>query len=491
MVGTDVPRLTFGQEHFGEASLGDERRTRSLVDLADRFSRHPHGSLPAKCKDPNVLRRCYDLMNVPAVTHEAVLAAPVQRTLRLMRRQTGPVLIVHDGSELDYSGLTSLHGQLGQIGNGFGKGYECLNSLAVLPHSRAVLGLVGQLLHVRPRVPKEETRAERRDREDRESLLWLKAVDAVAEADGVCRRREGAADASEGPTMIDVVDRGGDTFEFMDHEEVVGRRYLLRSKHNRCIRIGHEGAGPPSKLHDYLRSLPEQGRRPLSLPERAGRPARQTTIAVAWAAVELTPSKEHRAGGRRQPLRTWALRVWEPTPPTKGEEVEWLLLTNLAAPSAEWAWEKVDWYCCRWQIEEFHKAQKTGCAIEELQFERVERLRLMIALLSVVATTLLGLRDQSRDQTLRELPATEAVDAEQVEVLSGWRYGRRRALTAGEFFQALARLGGHQGRRGDGEPGWQVLWRGWADLQQMVAGARATRCPKDAPPEEPSPDASG
>jgi hypothetical protein len=112
---------------------------------------------------------------------------------------------------------------------------------------------------------------------------------------------------------------------------------------------------------------------------------------VAWAAVELTPSKEHRAGGRRQPLRTWALRVWEPTPPTTGEEVEWLLLTNLAAPSAEWAWEKVDWYCCRWQIEEFHKAQKTGCAIEELQFEKVERLRPMIALLSVVATTLLAL----------------------------------------------------------------------------------------------------
>jgi hypothetical protein len=92
---------------------------------------------------------------------------------------------------------------------------------------------------------------------------------------------------------------------------------------------------------------------------------------------------------------------------------------------------------------------------------------------------------------LRELPATEVVAAEQVEVLSGWRYGRRRALTVGEFFQALARLGGRQGWRSDGEPGWQVLWRGWADLQQMVAGARATRGPKDAPPEEPSPDASG
>jgi hypothetical protein len=483
MAGTDVPLLTVGQEHFGEAYLGDDRRTRSLIDLADRFCRHPHGSLPHKCQDPNALRRCYDLMSVPAVTHEAVLAPHVQRTLRLVQQQTGPVLMVHDGSELDYSGLTALHRDLGQIGNGFGKGYECLNSLAVLPKGRTVLGLVSQLLHVRPCVPKDETRAQRRDREDRESLLWLKAVDAVAEATRRCRRRSGLAGPPEGLLEVDVADRAGDTFEFMDHEDLLGRRYVLRSMHNRCIRVGHGGGGRAGKLHDHLRALPERGRRPLSLPERDGRPARETVVAVAWAAVEATPSKEHRSNGRRRPLRVWALRVWEAAPPARGEAVEWFLLTNLPVEAAEQAWEKVDWYCCRWVVEEFHKAQKTGCTIEDLQFERAERLRPMIALLSVVATTLLGLRDLSRDAALRDLPATEVVDEERVEVLSGWRYGQRRALTAGEFFRALARLGGHQGRRGDGEPGWLVLWRGWADLQRMAAGARAARCPKAAPPE--------
>ena len=480
MVGTDVPRLTFGQEHFGEAYLADDRRTRSLVDLADRFRRHPHGTLPHKCKDPNTLRRCYDLMNADAVTHEAVLAPHVQRTLRLVQQQRGVVLILHDGSELDYSGLTSLHEQLGQIGNGFGQGYECLNSLAVLPEGRTVLGLVSQLLHVRPRVPQDETRAQRRDREDRESLLWLKAVDAVAEATRRCRRRLGLSGPPEGLLEIDVADRGADTFEFMDHEDLLARKYVLRSKHDRRIRVGHGGDGPSAKLHEHLRTLPERGRRLLSLPGRGERAARETTVSVAWAAVEVPPSKERRCQGRRQPLSAWALRVWEATPPASGEAVEWFLLTNAPVEAAEGAWEKVDWYCCRWLIEEFHKAQKTGCSIEDLQFEKAARLRPMIALLSVAATTLLGLRDLSRDAGLRDLPATEVVDEEQVEVLSGWRYGRRRGLTVGEFFRALARLGGHQGRRGDGEPGWLVLWRGWADLQRLVAGARAARCPKDA-----------
>ena len=101
----------------------------------------------------------------------------------------------------------------------------------------------------------------------------------------------------------------------------------------------------------------------------------------------------------------------------------------------------------------------------------------MIALLSVVAITLLNLREMSRNPQLQEQPASTVVPVEQVEVLSGWRYGQRRALTVREFFLALARLGGHQNRKKDHPPGWLVLWRGWQSLQLMVAGARAARTP--------------
>ena len=66
------------------------------------------------------------------------------------------------------------------------------------------------------------------------------------------------------------------------------------------------------------------------------------------------------------------------------------------------------------------------------------------------------------------VPATEVVDEEFVDVLSGWRYGEIRALTVREFFRALARLGGHQNRKCDGAPGWLVLWRGWMKLQLMA-----------------------
>ena len=52
---------------------------------------------------------------------------------------------------------------------------------------------------------------------------------------------------------------------------------------------------------------------------------------------------------------------------------------------------------------------------------------------------------------------------------------RSRHLTVREFFLALARLGGHQNRKCDGDPGWLVLWRGWMKLQAMLDGYRAAQ----------------
>ena len=39
----------------------------------------------------------------------------------------------------------------------------------------------------------------------------------------------------------------------------------------------------------------------------------------------------------------------------------------------------------------------------------------------------------------------------------------------------LGRLGGHLGRKGDGEPGVTVLWRGWTSLYETVETLRALK----------------
>jgi len=465
MMTPSPPTPSFGQLHFGTAALRDQRRTRSLVDVADRLARHPGGTLPDKFSDPNALRRCYDLMNCPHVTHAAVLRPHCDRTRVLLAEHQGVVLLLHDTTVLDFSSRKTLHDQLGPIGNGQGHGYLCVNSLAVDASAGTVFGLVNQILHVPVAVPAGETLAQKRQRETRESRVWLQAVD-------------GSGPAPAGYLWVDVCDRGADTFEFLAHEHQQQRHYVLRICHDRRIRAGHHAEAPRTLLWAHLRSLPEQGRREVYVHSHDGRPGRRATVALRWAAVQVLPPHNQRGLYRKEPLAVWAIYVREVGPPPPGSEaVEWVLLTNVAVATVEQSWERVHWYENRWVVEELHKAQKTGCGIENPQFEEVERLEPMIALLSVVAVGLLQLRDASRDEAQQGQPATAVVHKEYVEVLSGWRYRERRPLTVREFFLALARLGGHQNRNKDQPPGWLVLWRGWTKLHLLAEGARASRRP--------------
>jgi hypothetical protein len=337
--------------------------------------------------------------------------------------------------------------------------------LAVTPQ-RQVLGLAQQMLHTRRRVPKGETRSQRRQRPDRESLWWKKSSATIPAA-------------PPGKLWVDIADRGGDILEFLEYEEQAGKCYVVRSQHNRRVQILKilcENGPQTVKLHDHLRTLSVQGSRAIAVPAGPGRSARTAVVGVAWEELKLLPPPQPRGEIRGEPLRVWALRVWEPEPPPGEEGLEWILLTNVPVHCVLEAFERVDWYCCRWVIEEFHKAQKTGCEIERMQFSYADRLQSAIAVLSVVAVWLLQLRDASRDRVLQTQPATQWVPQTWHEVLSLWRHGEiRQDWTVHDFFMALARLGGHQNRKHDHPPGWIVLWRGWSELQTIVAGATLHR----------------
>jgi hypothetical protein len=453
---------TFGETHFGQAALGDPRRTRCLVRIADQIYRHPGGTLPAKLHEPKDYKAMDRLMNRPEATHAAVLQTHRQHTLRQLGQTDRVVLLLHDTTELDYSGLRSV-ADLGPIGGGHTRGFLCHNSLAFDPQRHEVLGLAHQILHRRRHVGRQEPVRAKRERLDRESRLWIDGVTAVGPA-------------PEGCCWVHVADRGADTFEFLAQPWGPHDGFVMRSKVNRVIRRGHDPDGPKDYLHTYARTLPLQGRRQVVVSARPGQAERQAVVAVAFAPVLLWPPHVRRGLYEKRPLPLWVVRVVEVDPPPGVKPLEWILLTNREVATLEDAWERVDWYECRWVIEEYHKAQKTGCAIEELQFTTSGALTPMIALLSVVAVALLNLREASRRPDAQERPATDLVDARYVAVLSAWRYKKvRKGLSIHDFFYALARLGGHQNRKRDHRPGWLVLWRGWMALQHMVDGAEALK----------------
>jgi hypothetical protein len=472
------------QRHFGAARLGDARRAKRLVNAADHILRQPLGSLPEKLENWAELIGLYRLVSADEVTHAAVLEPHRQQVLARMRERPGGggggggggvVLLIHDATELNYTHVEALRDQLGQVGSGAGRGrgYIAHHTLAVTPR-REVLGLVNQVLHRRRSVDKGETRAAKRGHPDRESRLWVAGCEAC-----------GTRPPPPGCTWVDVTDRGGDTFEFLSYAHANGRRYVIRSAKDRRL-CGEDHVGDDrlhDHLHAYARDLPTLGTRVVEVPARAGRrAARRATVAVAAGPVTLAAPPPYRARGEHdgRVIDTWVIRVSEVDPPPPAADVggplEWILLSNRPAATFAQASESVDFYACRPLIEDYHKGLKTGLGIERLQFAHADRLEPAIALLSVVAALLLGLRHAARAPDAGVTPAAAVVPPLWVRVLSAKLHGRPRDdLSVREFVVGVARLGGFLARKHDGLPGWQTLWRGWHDLHLMIQGALLTR----------------
>jgi hypothetical protein len=110
--------------------------------------------------------------------HEALLSADREAIFERIEQMNELVLILHGTTALDYTSHISLD-DWEQIGCGIRRGYITHNSLTVDDANREVLGSVNQELHHRPNLSKSETRAERSQRQARESLLWLKGMQTL------------------------------------------------------------------------------------------------------------------------------------------------------------------------------------------------------------------------------------------------------------------------------------------------------------------------
>ena len=94
----------------------------------------------------------------------------------------------------------------------------------------------------------------------------------------------------------------------------------------------------------------------------------------------------------------------------------------------------------------------------------------MIALMSVVAIRLVQLKALARAHPTR--PTEQIVPKRYIGLLERCRKLAPGSLgTVRDFFRTLAKLGGFLGRKGDGEPGWLTIWRGWEKLYRMIRGA--------------------
>ncbi len=164
-------------------------------------------------------------------------------------------------------------------------------------------------------------------------------------------------------------------------------------------------------------------------------------------------------------IKVSCIRVWEEVP----EGLEWFLVTNLPVECEEDALEKIGWYEARWLIEEYHKCLKTGCALEKRQLMTARGLLAILGFLGVIATRLLATK-----YLAKETPTEKAINHYPIlhlHLLASRFDMPIEEMTCLQYWHSIARLGGFIGRKSDGDPGWQTLWKGWLKLQDLVEGA--------------------
>lgn len=435
---------------FGRTQLGDKRRTPRAVQMADKMIRKPSASLPNQLQSPSFLKAAYRLVAEDDVTMEAILE-PSWQASREVARSQDVVLIVQDTTHVDYTRRRKMK-NVGPIGDGKGQGFLLHTALGIVPSQRAVIGLMYQKAFLRQVTQaNRETHAQRRSR-PRESQVWEHTVEAIG--DGPAPKR-----------WVHVGDRGSDVFEFLDACRQRRTAFLIRAAHNRRLM---EPQGELDTVFDLARAVEEIGRKQVNIPPRHGKPGRIATVAYGVVQTQIKPPEYLRD---RQPITVWLIRAWEVDAPADvPEPLEWVLLTSVETTTQQEVEERLDWYTCRWLVEDYHQCLKTGAALEDRQFQDGEHLIRFVGFLSPIATRLLQLREIARLNP--SVLASDVLPPDLVALVAHLTGFQSDRVTMHRFWRLVARLGGYQDRLRDGPPGWKTLWRGWLHVQTLLEGAK-------------------
>src|SRR3984893_6973541 len=168
---------SLAERTFGRVQLHDMRLTRRAVQAASNLAENPRGSLPAQMQTWKETKQLYRLLDEPDVAFAAWMQPHFQQT-REQALSSPVVLLVQDTTDIDLSHRHKISG-LGQTGNERGRGFFVQTVLAVRPQTREVLGCMAQEPFVRIRAPDGEQRHQRRKREERETDVWMRQVQAI------------------------------------------------------------------------------------------------------------------------------------------------------------------------------------------------------------------------------------------------------------------------------------------------------------------------
>jgi hypothetical protein len=440
------------------ADFGDERLKRRYQLLLDRLSAKPTLSIPAACQGLAETTAAYRFCDSARTDAAKVLQPHQDATLARVRAE--PVVVVaQDTTEIE---IDRPHERIGGPLNDASRWGLYLHPLLALTPQRIPLGVVAAKIWSRDPDEFAKSQVEKRQArkakplEQKESVRWLEGYQSAC----------ALAAAAPATKVIAVADSEGDIYECLQAGNTGAAAYIIRGCQDRAVlaqeqplllqALACKAALGTLKVRVSARAASTGDATKKRKQARAGRVARVTVrAAVVWLRGPARP------GGKLPDLRVHAILVKEEKPPAGEEPIEWLLLTDLPIATFDDVTAVLDYYCCRWEIEVYFRTLKSGCKIEELQFERQDRYEVCLALYLVVAWRVLHVLMLGRE--CPQLPC-DAVLSE-AEWKSAYVIATNEAAPAAppplaDLVTLIAELGGYLNRKHDGPPGPQTMWIG-------------------------------
>ena len=449
------PPADWADEEFGRCRL-PERLTGRLMTIARDFWARPMANIPEASESTTKAQAAYRFLANEDVEFATLLqphyAATEQRLSEFA--QGSMILVAQDTTSVNYSKLESTEG-LGPIGTTpeGAQGLHLHSTLAMTVQGVPLGFLDAQCWARDPGEFGKKAQRHAQPIEHKESYRWVKSYQAVA---AVQKRNPHLR-------LVSMGDREADIYELFTEaaRAPAGPKLLIRAKHDRAVQ------DEPARLFDTLQGQPICGYQLVKLPRQKNRRAREAKLAIRFAALTLCAPQDKPQLG---PIAIWAVLAKEEHAPKGTEPIEWRLLTDLAVENFEQACEKVAWYTQRWGIEVFHRTLKSGCRIEDRRLGHAERLAACLAIDMVVAWRIYHMVKLGRE--VPELPCDVYFEEAEWKTLVAYRTKNpvppEQPPSLREAIRMVAKIGGFLGRKSDGEPGTQTLWRGLQQLDLMT-----------------------
>ena len=436
----------WAEEEFATVRLYDTRLKQRLYRIAQDFYSCPQANIPEACGSKARTMGAYRFFQNKKVTMDVMLTAHKETTIERIK-QHRVVLAPQDTTTLNYSAhpMTKGFGPVSHVDHTLVG--LLLHDTMAFTEDGTPLGILDAQCWARDSQQKGKRYLRKQlPIEQKESMKWLRSFQKVAEVQKFCPKT----------MLISIGDRESDIYELFAEasKDPHGPKLLIRAEKTRNRKVEQEF------LWDFLSRQDAVGSLQIHVPRRGSRKARDAWVDIRFAEVQLKPPSRCTSGGS---VRAWAVYATERD---FGEEVkepiEWMLLSTVKVESFQEAQKRLEWYSGRWGIEVYHRTLKSGCRIKDRQLGTADRIETCLGVDMVIAWRIYHLTMLGRE--VPEVPCT--VFFKDIEWKALCCYVKKTPIppekppSLREAIYMVGGIGGHLGRKSDGFPGTQTLWRG-------------------------------